>query len=74
MLRGYQVSISSTFYIRLFHTKVLWAPFILLQIGFEFFWPKNIGAKAACKMLMKLNTCVNFTNILQAAFTPEDLR
>jgi len=25
-----------------------------LQFGFVIFWPKNIGTKAACKMLVKL--------------------
>jgi len=34
---------------------VLWR-FSLLQFGFVVFWHKNIGAKAARKMLMKLTT------------------
>ena len=33
---------------------------------------KEIGAKAACKMLVKLTPGVNFTNVLQAAFTSAD--
>jgi len=33
------------------------------------FWQKNIGAKAAHKMLMKLTTGLNFTNILGASFS-----
>jgi hypothetical protein len=47
---------------------VLFAAFLLLQFGFIIFWPKNISAKAACKMLLKLIKGVNFTKILQAAF------
>jgi len=35
-------------------------------------WRKNIGAKAACKMLMKLTTGVNFTNLLCTAFIYPD--
>jgi hypothetical protein len=48
--------------------KVLCAFFLYIQFGFVIFWQKNIGAKAACKMLLKLTADVNFTNILQAAF------
>jgi hypothetical protein len=33
---------------------VLCAAFLYLHFGFEFFWCKNIGAKGARKMLMKL--------------------
>jgi len=51
-----KVSISPTFYERLFLTKVLCAAFIELQFGFCIFWRKNISAKAACKMLSKLST------------------
>ncbi len=60
-----QVSISPTFYTSLFITKVPCAAFRQLQFGcLNFFWPKNIGAKAACKMLMKLEIGFNFTDIL----------
>jgi len=52
----YQASISSTFYMWLFHTKVFCAAFLYLQFGFVIFWHKNIGAKAARKMLVKLTT------------------
>jgi len=38
--------------------------FSLIIVWFCNFWWKNIGAKAACKMLMKLTTEVNFINIL----------
>jgi len=43
--------------------------FSLIVIGFAFFWKKNIGAKAACKMLVKLTKGVNFINILSAHFS-----
>ncbi len=36
--------------------KVFCAAFTLLQFGFVIFWPKNICAKAAHKMLVKLTT------------------
>jgi len=49
------------FTIAFFRTKVFWAGFLLSQFGFKIFWLKNIGAKAAHKMLMKLTTGVNFT-------------
>jgi hypothetical protein len=42
-----QVSITSIFYLHLFHTKVLCAAFLYLQFGFVTFWQKDIGAKAA---------------------------
>ena len=32
-----------------------------LQLGFVFFWQKEIGPKAAHKMLMKLTQGINFT-------------
>jgi hypothetical protein len=34
------------------------------MFGFVIFWHKNIGAKGARKMLMKLTPVVNFTNNL----------
>jgi len=34
-----------------------------LRFGFEIFWRKNIGAKGACKMLMKLTPVVHCTNL-----------
>jgi len=34
--------------------KVFFAAFLYLQFGFVIFWQKNIGSKAARKMLMKL--------------------
>jgi hypothetical protein len=67
-----QVSISPTFYACLFLTKVLCAEFLYLKFGFVIFWQQNISAKAARKMLMKIdNIGVNFNNILQEAFSSE---
>jgi len=34
--------------------KMFFATFLFIQFGFVVFWQKNIGAKAAHKMLMKL--------------------
>jgi hypothetical protein len=48
------VSISPIFYEHLFHTKVFCAAFMWLQFGFVIFWQKDLGAKAAHKMLVKL--------------------
>jgi hypothetical protein len=47
-------SISPTFYARLFRTKVLHKTFLNLDLRFVLFWRKNIGAKAARMMLVKL--------------------
>jgi hypothetical protein len=47
--------ISPILYQQLFHTKVLYAPFMCLQFGFVIFWQKDFGAKAAHKMLVKLS-------------------
>jgi len=65
-----QVSISPIFYEQLFCTEVFCTAFLLIQFGFVIFWQKNVGAKAVCKMLVKLTTGVNFINILRAAFAP----
>jgi hypothetical protein len=50
----YMVSISSTFYLNIFHMKVLCTAFLKLQFGFEIFCQKNISTRAARKMLIKL--------------------
>jgi hypothetical protein len=55
-----QVSISPTFYKRLFCTKVFCAAFLYLQFGFEVFCQNNIGTKTAHKMLVKLATGSHF--------------
>ena len=49
-----QVSISSTFYEQLLRQYSCTKNFLCLQFGFVIFWRTNIGAKGACKMLMKL--------------------
>jgi hypothetical protein len=46
--------------------------FLLLQFGFVIVWQKNISTKPASKMLIKLTTGANFTNILEAAFMLKD--
>jgi hypothetical protein len=38
------------------HVKVLRAAFLFLHLRYVVFWRKNIGAKAALKMLVKLTT------------------
>jgi len=53
-----QMSISTTFYVQCFHTKVFCAAFFQLQFGFVIFWCKIISAKGMCKMLVKLSTGV----------------
>jgi hypothetical protein len=58
-------------------TNILLEPYLYKSVlcsfslvSFVIFWCKNIGAKAACKMLVKLTPVANFTNILQAAYAP----
>jgi len=36
---------------------------------FVIYWQKNIDTKAIHKMLVKLTTCVDFTEILKASFS-----
>ncbi len=64
------LSISPIFYKQLFHTKVHCAPIICLQFGFVIFWQKDLGAKAAHKMLVKLTpgacTIKLFTTVIVA--------
>ncbi len=50
------MSISPTFYEQIFSVKVFCEAFFYLKFGFVNFWQKNIGAKAACKMLVQLTT------------------
>jgi hypothetical protein len=54
---------------QLFHTKVLCALFMCLQFGFVIFWPKDIGAKAAHKMLVKLTPGVDLIELFWRKFT-----
>jgi len=51
-----------------FCAKVFGTALRCLQFGFVIFWEKDVGAKAACKMLVKLTPVVNFINILCAHF------
>jgi len=53
-----KVSISPTFYEQLFHTKLFFIALLYVQFGFLIFLPKNLGTKAACKMLVTLTTTV----------------
>ena len=55
------VSISATFYKQLFCTKAFCAAFLYLQFVFVIFWQKEIGAKAACKVLVKLTSFCTHT-------------
>jgi len=49
------VSISQTFYKQLFVQKCFLSSFLLLSVWLcNFLTQKNIGTKAACKMLVKL--------------------
>jgi hypothetical protein len=48
------VSISPIFYKQLFYMKAFCAIFMCSKFGFVIFWLKDIGAKAAHKMLVKL--------------------
>ena len=51
----FHMSISPTFYEQLFCTKVFRAAYLYLRLRFVDFWQKEIGAKAALKMLVKLS-------------------
>jgi hypothetical protein len=55
------VSISPTFYKQLFCVKVFYAAFLYLQNGLVIFLQKNVGAKAARKILMKLTKRQNIS-------------
>ncbi len=57
------VSVSQTFCKQLFSTKLLCAEFLYLKFGLVTFWQRNIGEKAAHKMLTKLTTGANAINI-----------
>ncbi len=48
--------------------KVFFETFMWLQFGSLIICQKEIDAKSDSKMLVKLNTGVNFTNILWADF------
>jgi len=58
-LQSHQVEISPIFYEQIFCTKVFCTAFMFLQFGFVIFWRKDLGAKAAYKMLVKLTPSAN---------------
>ncbi len=51
------VSISSTFYARIFCRKANWTAFLYLHLALWFLVPKILYEKRACKRLMKLTPC-----------------
>jgi len=51
------VSISPKFYEQIFCPKVFFESFLFLQVDFVIFWQKNIGTKAAPKMLVNVFKC-----------------
>ncbi len=58
------VSISPIFYEQLFHINVFCAAFVCLQFGFVIFWQKDLGAKAAHQMLVKLTPILSVSTDL----------
>jgi hypothetical protein len=50
------VFISPIFHEQLFSNESVFAAFVCLQLGFEIFWRKEIGKKAAHKILENLTT------------------
>ena len=46
-----------------FCMKVFWVLIIYIQFGFVIFWRKEIGTKAACKMLVRLKTGFLWTTL-----------
>ncbi len=63
-----EMSISPTFYEQLFRTKVFCTAFLELQFGFVIFWGKIIGAKVACKTMMKLTKGFYFLSLNSMPF------
>jgi hypothetical protein len=66
------VTISPILYEQLFRTNVFGAAFMCLQFGFLIFWRKDLGAKAAHKMLVKLtpgfNVLILFTAVIYKCY------
>jgi hypothetical protein len=67
-MSGALVSISPIFYRQLFHTKAFCAAFMCLQFELLIFWPKDFGAKAAHKLLVKLTPGVNLIKLFWHKF------
>jgi len=57
------VSISSTFYARIFCQYFGAKNYKAETFGFETFWQKDIGKKCSSKMLMKLTPTERFTDL-----------
>jgi hypothetical protein len=57
-----KVSISQTFFVQLFVQKCSEQLYSPLKVCICIFWQKDIGKKAAHKMLVKLTKGINFTN------------
>jgi len=51
-----------------FSYKSILRSYSLISVWLCNFWHKNIDEKAACKMLMKLTTGVDLTNMLTCSF------
>jgi hypothetical protein len=60
-----KVSISPTFYIKLFLDESVFTNFSLLAVWLCYFLAKDYWCKSGLKKLEKLTKVVNFTNILQ---------
>ena len=64
------MSISPTFYEQLFRTQDFRAAFLYLHCTFKLFRRKEIGAKAARKMLVKLTPGFKRKQVYQLIFQP----
>ncbi len=65
------MSISPTFYARVFCTKVLCEAFLYSHLRFELFLAQEYWDKCSYKMLVKLTTGVNLANVFWAGFLYE---
>jgi len=66
----HKMLVKLTFYEQIVCFKVFCSFSIIAISIIVLFGKKNISAKVACKMLVKLTTGVNFINILLATFAP----
>jgi len=57
--------LTSSFFVEKCYAKL----FSTYTLALQFFYQKEISIKAACEMLVKLATIVNFTNILQVVLS-----
>jgi hypothetical protein len=76
MDEGGKESISPTFCVQHFYTKVSHAAFLYLHLRLVLFWRKNIGAKVDQKMLVKLTqerfTIFRLHKIDEQTFVPSN--